>query len=166
MKRIIAVNGRAGRIEMGRQGGEVRFSLTWEDAAGSVAGLCEAVEISPGRWSLLWEGRSFEAIVDGDAVLVNGTSFFAVARDPRDWSPADNHATGSGPAQIASAMPGKIVRLLVADGDPVEAGQGILTVEAMKMQNEMQAPRAGTVRLRAITSGGTVAAGEVLATIE
>jgi biotin carboxyl carrier protein len=63
-------------------------------------------------------------------------------------------------------MPGKVVRVLVAAGDPVEAGQGIAVVEAMKMQNEMKAPRAGKVLSVPAKEGDTVAAGEVLATIE
>jgi biotin carboxyl carrier protein len=63
-------------------------------------------------------------------------------------------------------MPGKIVRLLVAEGDSVEAGQGLLVVEAMKMQNEMKAPKAGCVVSLKAHEGATVAAGDVLATIE
>jgi biotin carboxyl carrier protein len=63
-------------------------------------------------------------------------------------------------------MPGKVVRLLVAAGDSVEAGQGIVVVEAMKMQNELKAPRAGKVTALAAKMGATVSAGEVLATIE
>jgi biotin carboxyl carrier protein len=63
-------------------------------------------------------------------------------------------------------MPGKVVRVLVAVGDAVEAGQGVVVVEAMKMQNELKAPRAGTVIAMAAGIGATVTAGEVLATIE
>jgi biotin carboxyl carrier protein len=63
-------------------------------------------------------------------------------------------------------MPGKVVRVLVAPGDSVEAGQGVAVVEAMKMQNEMKASRAGKVLSVPAKEGATVAAGEVLATIE
>jgi biotin carboxyl carrier protein len=63
-------------------------------------------------------------------------------------------------------MPGKVVRVLVAAGDTVEAGQGLLVVEAMKMQNEMKASRAGRILSVTVKEGATVAAGEVLATIE
>jgi biotin carboxyl carrier protein len=63
-------------------------------------------------------------------------------------------------------MPGKVVRVLVAPGDAVEAGQGLLVVEAMKMQNEMKAVRAGRVLTVHTKEGATVAAGEVLATVE
>jgi biotin carboxyl carrier protein len=63
-------------------------------------------------------------------------------------------------------MPGKVVRVLVAPGDTVEAGQGLLVVEAMKMQNEMKASRAGRILTVAAREGATVSAGEILATIE
>jgi biotin carboxyl carrier protein len=63
-------------------------------------------------------------------------------------------------------MPGKVVRVLVTVGDAVEPGQGIVVVEAMKMQNELKAPRAGKVTGIAAKVGATVTAGEVLATIE
>ena len=63
-------------------------------------------------------------------------------------------------------MPGKVVRVLVAPGDAVEAGQGLIVVEAMKMQNEMKASRAGRVAAVPAKEGATVAAGDVLATIE
>ena len=63
-------------------------------------------------------------------------------------------------------MPGKVVRVLVAQGDQVEAGQGLVIVEAMKMQNELKAPRAGKVVAVAAAAGATVNAGEILATIE
>jgi biotin carboxyl carrier protein len=62
-------------------------------------------------------------------------------------------------------MPGKVVRVLVAVGDEVAAGQGLLVVEAMKMQNEMKAPRPGKVLSLSAAEGSTVTAGEVLATI-
>jgi biotin carboxyl carrier protein len=63
-------------------------------------------------------------------------------------------------------MPGKVVRVLVALGDQVEAGQGIVVVEAMKMQNEMKAAKAGRVMTLAAAPGATVNAGEILAAIE
>ncbi|MBZ5578441.1 MAG: hypothetical protein LAP40_17905 [Acidobacteriia bacterium] len=62
-------------------------------------------------------------------------------------------------------MPGKVVRVLVVPGDAVEAGQGLMVVEAMKMQNEMKASRAGRVLTVSAKEGATVTAGEVLATI-
>jgi biotin carboxyl carrier protein len=63
-------------------------------------------------------------------------------------------------------MPGKVVRVLVKPGESVAAGQGILVVEAMKMQNEMKTRRGGTVVTVAVREGETVVAGAILATIE
>ena len=63
-------------------------------------------------------------------------------------------------------MPGKIVRLLVEAGQAVETGQGIVVMEAMKMQNEMKSHRAGRVAAIPVRPGETVAAGAILATIE
>jgi len=165
MKRLIQSNGRSGLLEFTREGSQLRFRFTWDDGAHDT-GLCEAVETAPGVWSLLWEGQSFEAIVEPEAVIVNGARIAATSLDPRNWSPADAHAAASGPARVAAPMPGKVVRVLVAEGDTVEEGQGIAVVEAMKMQNEMQAPRAGVVRALRAAAGDTVAAGEGLATIE
>jgi biotin carboxyl carrier protein len=63
-------------------------------------------------------------------------------------------------------MPGKVVRVLVEVGVKVEAGAGIVVVEAMKMQNEMKAPKSGTVVSLTAVPGATVNAGDVLAMIE
>jgi biotin carboxyl carrier protein len=75
-------------------------------------------------------------------------------------------AGASGRVTITAPMPGKIVRVLISHGDEVAAHQGILIVEAMKMQNEVQAPRAGKVAELRATEGQTVNAGETLVIIE
>ena len=72
----------------------------------------------------------------------------------------------AGAAEIVSPMPGKIVRVLVEPGAKVEAGAGVVVVEAMKMQNEMKAPKAGVVVSVNAEAGATVNAGDVLAVIE
>ena len=63
-------------------------------------------------------------------------------------------------------MPGRVVRVLVAPGDDVEARQAVVVVEAMKMENELRAPRAGKVREVNVAAGTSVEAGRVLAVIE
>jgi len=75
-------------------------------------------------------------------------------------------AQAHGSVQVIAPMPGKVVRLLVELGTKVEAGAGIVVVEAMKMQNEMKAPKAGVVTLLNAVDGATVNAGDVLAEIE
>ena len=67
---------------------------------------------------------------------------------------------------VKAAMPGKVVRLLASPGDNVEAGQGLLILEAMKMQNELRSPRPGVVASVRIAEGDTVSSGQVLVTLE
>lgn len=76
---------------------------------------------------------------------------------------SDRHHDGF--TEISSQMPGKVVRILVEVGAKVEKGDGIVVVEAMKMQNEMKSPRAGVVVSVNVPEGATVNAGEVLATV-
>ncbi|HWI19574.1 MAG TPA: biotin/lipoyl-containing protein [Vicinamibacterales bacterium] len=75
-------------------------------------------------------------------------------------------AHGSGPQRVLAPMPGKVVRVLVKPGDEVKARQGLVVVEAMKMENELRAARDGRVRDVAVTEGQSVDAGAVLAVIE
>ena len=77
-------------------------------------------------------------------------------------------AAGSadGLAEIKTMMPGKVVRLIASVGDAVEKGDAVLVVEAMKMQNDLKAPKAGVVKEIKVSEGTTVAAGDVLAVVE
>ena len=101
------------------------------------------------------------------AVVLRGRNYEVAVVDPRrlrsGQSAGAHHA---GAAEIVSPMPGKIVRVLVQAGDKVEADAGIIVVEAMKMQNEMKAPKAGTVVSINAEEGATVNAGDVLAVVE
>jgi len=131
----------------------------------------EAVkEVEPGVYSVLLEGRSFEvraiAAPDGLHVQAGGRQFTVDVRDPRDASRHSRTAAGSGRQNISTPMPGKVVRLLVREGDAVDAGQGLVVVEAMKMQNEMKASRAGRVAEVLVRDGETVGAGDTLVVLE
>ena len=104
---------------------------------------------------------------EGHAVHVNGLRYGFRVEDPR--SPKrklSNAADESGPRPIKAPMPGRVVRLLVEQGDQVEAKQGILVIEAMKMQNELKSTKAGRVMEMRAVPGATVNAGDVLAIIE
>jgi acetyl/propionyl-CoA carboxylase alpha subunit len=128
------------------------------------------VAVEPGVYSVLMNGRSYEARVEQSdgclIVVIDGHRFEVEIRDPRRWSRHTTKPGIEGRLHVTAAMPGKIVRLLVAEGDTVAAGQGLLVVEAMKMQNEMKAPKAGCVVSLTAREGATVAAGDVLAAIE
>lgn len=128
----------------------------------------DAVEISPDTISILLDGQCFEISVtqspDGKLKLQTGShEFTAEVIDPRAWSGRRHGAVeAEGRQQILAPMPGKIVRILVKEGDHVEAGQGLLVVEAMKMQNEIRSPKSGTIERVLATEGQPVNAGEIL----
>ena len=130
----------------------------------------DAVQISPSAFSILLGGRSLDVTLEETAgggllLRVNGREFQVEINDPRSWR-RGRHAgiELAGRQQMLAPMPGKIVRVLVAVGQQVSAGQGLLVIEAMKMQNEIRAPKSGTVEKLA-KEGQTVNAGEVLAVV-
>ena len=130
------------------------------------------VEIpEPGVYSVLLDGRMYDARVEETStgllvIVIDGYRFEIEVRDPRRWSRKDRARAGEGVQTLAAPMPGKVVRVLVAPGDTVEAGQGLLVVEAMKMQNELKSPRDGRVTAVAAKDNQIVNAAEVLVTIE
>jgi biotin carboxyl carrier protein len=124
------------------------------------------VEVEPGVYSILADGASHEVRVEAGQVTVGNRRFDYQIDDPRQWKRSGDAAGGQGRAAILAPMPGKVVRILVAVGDIVEAGQGIIVVEAMKMQNEMKAPRAGRVAAIHAKENDGVVAGAVLAVID
>ena len=94
-----------------------------------------------------------------------GLEFQVEVFDPRSWRRGRGAGIElEGRQQLIAPMPGKIVRVLVAAGQEVKAGQGLLVIEAMKMQNEIRSPKSGTVEKLA-REGQTVNAGEVLAIV-
>jgi biotin carboxyl carrier protein len=138
---------------------------------GDAAERAANVEIpEPCVYSVLLDGRIYDARVEETAagtllIVIDGYRFEMEVRDPRRWSRKDATRGADGVQTVAAPMPGKVVRVLVSPGDEVKAGQGLLVVEAMKMQNEMKAARAGRILSVTAKEGATVAAGEVLATI-
>jgi biotin carboxyl carrier protein len=91
----------------------------------------------------------------------------AEVRDPRSMRGRKAGASAdTGPRKLIASMPGKVVRILVQEQTEVEAGQGILVVEAMKMQNEIKSPKKGTLQKIVAAVGTTVNAGDVLAIVD
>jgi biotin carboxyl carrier protein len=134
----------------------------------------EAHESGAGCYLLISNGQVFDCRVEGRAesgnpvdVIVGTKSFAITLTDPRRLSSAaSTSAHGDSAARIVAPMPGKVVRILVEVGAEVAAGEGILVVEAMKMQNEMKSPKAGTVVALNVQTGATVNGGDVMALIE
>jgi len=157
--------------------GDRRIELTveraggaWSFRAGSQDGVLDVLEIAPGVYSVLDGDRSHEVRLwagpEGWTVEVEGHRLDVALADPRDAAAGLAGADGGARLELKAPMPGKVVRVLVQEGDLVEAGQGIAVVEAMKMQNEMKARRGGRVVTVRVAEGAAVAAGEVLAVIE
>jgi biotin carboxyl carrier protein len=121
--------------------------------------------------SVIIDGKSYEVKRERTAtdlhLWVGPVRYAAELRDPRSLrSRKGPGADEKGPRKLVAPMPGKVVRLLVAEKAEVEAGQGILVVEAMKMQNEIKSPKAGIVQKLVASDGANVNAGDVLAIVE
>ena len=130
----------------------------------------DAREVEPGVYSVLVNGKSFQVRIAperaGFSVDLLGRRFQTEVRDPRNASRNSRTATTTGVQTVSASMPGKVIRVLVEPGQQVEVGQGLIVVEAMKMQNEMKATKPGRVAEVHTKDGSTVAAGDVLVTIE
>ena len=134
----------------------------------------EVRELGNGDYLLIEGSRVFRCRVSGVSdthnafgVALRGRNYDVSVIDPKRLR--SGHTSGAhhhGSAQIVSPMPGKVVRVLVAVGDSVEAGQGVIVVEAMKMQNELKSPKTGVVASINADAGATVNAGDVLVVIE
>lgn len=117
--------------------------------------------------SLVAAGRQYRCVLDGDAVIVDGRRYAFEVDDPRSLAGRRGKGSGAaGPRPVKSPMPGRVVRVLVEVGDEVLEHQGVVVIEAMKMQNELKTPKAGRVASIAVGIGDTVGAGEVLVIVE
>lgn len=132
----------------------------------------DASEVEPGIFLLKNGGNNYEAAISikadgGYLATVRGFEVELELIDPKRLrGGVSGGDDAGGRAEIKSAMPGKIVRLIAAAGDEIAKGDGVLVVEAMKMQNELRSPRDGIVKEIAVAEGDTVGAGQLLAVIE
>lgn len=131
----------------------------------------EGVVVRPNVLSLRIAGRVHEVKREvsgmGTHLWVGHTPYAAEWRDPRSLRGRKRSAEDDlSPQKLIAPMPGKVIRILLREKDQVEAGQGIVVMEAMKMQNEIKSPRKGTVQKILATEGASVNAGDVLAIVE
>jgi biotin carboxyl carrier protein len=130
----------------------------------------DAIKVAPGIFSIIVDGESFEAQVEGDSsrlrVLIGGREYLSSIENPRELK-----KRGAGAAQIegrqnvVAPMAGKIIQSLVKAGDEVQSGQGLLIVEAMKMQNEIRSPKSGKIEVITVIEGQTVNPGDTVAIV-
>jgi biotin carboxyl carrier protein len=121
--------------------------------------------------SVLIGGKAYEIKRELTAtdlhLWVGDARYAAELRDPRSLRSRKGAAVdGKGPKKLLAPMPGKVVRVLIGEQQAVEAGQSVLVVEAMKMQNEIKSPKKGTVQKIVAAEGSNVNAGDVLAIVE
>ena len=131
--------------------------------------VVDAQKLESDFYSLILEGKSYEVSVapDGDTYLVRHGGFETSVQvaDPARTA-RQRLGMAEGPQRVASVMPGKVVRVLVKVGDAVTEGQGLVVVEAMKMENEIEAPKDGTIAAVEVEPGQAVESGEVLVVVE
>jgi len=162
----VIVDGKTHRLELSR--GENTWLCKVDDHMIEVDAALTARDVM----SVLVGGDAFEIkrerSLQGEIHLIIGSARYAVdVQDPRSLRTRRAAGAGeAGPQKITAPMPGKIVRVIVAVGDEVKAGQGVIVMEAMKMQNEMKSPKDGRVQKILTSEGSTVNAGDTLAVIE
>jgi biotin carboxyl carrier protein len=164
MKFEIELGDKTRTVELARMGALLRCTIDGRTIEADVVG------VAPGIYSILIGGESFEAQVEpylpGLRIMVAGREYSARIRDPRHPRRSRGAALeAEGRQEVRAPMPGKVIRVLRKPGDPIEAGQGLLVVEAMKMQNEVRSPKSGRVERLLVAEGSAVNAGEVLAVI-
>ena len=151
-----------------RETGEGQYQITWGEQTTHV----DAVESGRTIYSIIENGRQFEAIVDeqgehGFDVLVAGRLYHLEAVDERTrLLAASSHRVAAGKQIVEAEMPGKVVKVHVSVGDEVREGQGIVILEAMKMENEIPSPIDGIVSEMAVSEGQTVESGTTLFVVE
>jgi len=133
--------------------------------------LVDAVQISPAVLSLVVYGESFEVrnecAGDGQGLFIGGIRYEVSVQNPRSLrSRMRTGLVDAGSQRLTASMPGTVVRVLAREGDKISAGQGIIVVEAMKMQNEIRSPKEGVLKKMLAHDGEKVNAGDVLAIVE
>ena len=170
MKFSVTINGQEHALELTLQNG-LSCSLD------GIPFPAEIAEVQPGVYSLLIAGKSFEARVAAGlddpsgnsglySVQMDGTSYAISVRDPRRRPRGKTGLALEGGQTVRAPMPGKVIRILVSESQPVEAGQGLVVVEAMKMQNEIKCPKAGIVQKILVGEGQAVNSGETLLIVD
>lgn len=175
MKYEVVIDGQSYSVELVRDPNDPG---NWTGRLGSRELHFTAMPAGRDVLSIVLEGRSYEVLretvtaAEAESgisinVVIAGQRYAAELRDPRALRSrrAPGHH-GEGPRRIVSPMPGKVVRVLAAEGQQVEAGAGVLVIEAMKMQNELKSPKQGVIAKMTVAVGTAVNAGDVLAIVE
>ena len=164
MKRRIECQGQSYLLTTNRD----EYSIVSEQDDGAAeSGSASVIETGPGKYAVLFaDGESVPVdVISAGAnleVLAGGSRYALALSDPRDRRANARNASANGPVEVRSQMPGKIIKVLVKEGQAIEEGGGLLVIEAMKMQNETKSPKTGIVERVHATEGAAVSAGALL----
>lgn len=164
MKYEVEIHGREVSVELEQRDGRVQARV------GSREYDLEVVSPEEGVYTFLAADRVYEANVwaiepNSLRVELAGHLFSTAIIDRKHRRPTIEHGI-EGRQRLLAPMPGKVVKVLLAAGDEVSMGQGVVVVEAMKMQNEIKSPKSGRVVEVRVVEGATVNANQVLAVVE
>ena len=160
----IAIDGKNYRLDLNQVDGRWHCQLDGREIE------VDAVLARPDVLSLRIGNKAYEVkcerVTSDLHIWVGSVRYAAEVRDPRSLRGRARAVDEHGPKKLTAPMPGKVVRILVTQGAEIEAGAGVLVVEAMKMQNEVKSPKKGTVQKILVNEGAAVNAGDVLAIVE
>jgi biotin carboxyl carrier protein len=161
----VAIDGRDYQLELSENQGRWSCRLHGRDLAVDVAVVGRNV------LSLIIERQAYdirrELTATNLQIWVGNEHYTAEVRDPRSLrSRRTRSAASDGAKKLVAAMPGKVVRLLVLENAEIDAGEGVLVMEAMKMQNELKSPKKGKVKKIFVSEGSAVNTGDVLVIVE
>lgn len=160
----ISIDGKNYRLELTQSEGRWSCRLNGREIE------VDAVLARPNVLSLRIGNKAYEVkcerVANDVHIWVGSQRFAPEVRDPRSLRSRAHATDDHGPRKLTAPMPGKVVRLLMAQGSEVEAGAGVVVVEAMKMQNEVKSPKKGTIQKILVSEGAAVSAGDVLAIVE
>jgi biotin carboxyl carrier protein len=156
---------------------QVPVSIGKDQAGNTTVTVGDRVHVVDSRWtqndllSIIIDGRSYQVDIhsekDTHEVLIEGEHFNFELFDERKALLKKNAAMGAeGVQEVRSSMPGKVVKLFVSKGEEVDQGQGLVVVEAMKMENEIKSPKGGVVKKIGVKEGEAVEAGALLIIVE
>jgi biotin carboxyl carrier protein len=158
------IDGRTVRVEV--RGGDGRYAVTLDGRTLDV----DHHETGEHFASLLIDGKSWEAGLekrpDGYNVVLAEDVIPVELRGASRGAAAAPRKADTGPARVLAPMPGRLVRILVEEGQQVQAGDGLVVVEAMKMENELRAPRAGRIAQLPVREGQAVESAALLVVVE
>lgn len=157
----IAIAGETHRLEL--EGTEKGWACRLDGSAVDI----DCAPIGPDLLSIVLNGKSYQIRREGNQIFVGHHAYEVSVADPRSWrGRRARSAAEAGPRKLIASMPGKVVRVLVREGDPIEQDQGVVVIEAMKMQNEIRSPKQGRLQKLLVREGMNVKAGETLALVE